>query len=174
MIVRWPGRIEAGTVCQEIVSTMDLYPTFLQAAGLPTPASVQLDGNSLLPLLTQTGNWQPVTQFWHFPIYLQAYQGEKDDARDPLFRTRPGSAMREGNWKLHEYFEDGAIELYDLDQDPGERVNLAESMPGKAKELHDQMLAWRERVGAPVPTETNPKYDAAVEQKWLQKVDDKK
>ena len=119
MVMRWPAVIQAGSTCDELVNTLDLYPTFLAAAALPVPDGVELDGVSLVPLMRQEGEWNEIPQFWHFPVYLQAYNGKLDDARDPLFRTRPGSAVRSGDWKLHEYFEDSAVELYNLAEDPG-------------------------------------------------------
>ncbi len=64
-----------------------------------------------------------------------------------------------GDWKLIEFFEDGGLELYNLKEDLAESTNLASANPGKVKELHNAMLAWRQRVNAPVPTELNPKYD---------------
>nr|MDP7289507.1 aryl-sulfate sulfohydrolase [Phycisphaerae bacterium] len=96
--------------------------------------------------------------FWHFPIYLQKYSSN-DGSRDPLFRTRPGCVVRLGDWKLHEYFEDGGLELYNLKDDLGERNNLADKMPDKTKELYAIMLQWRKETKAPVPTEKNPQYD---------------
>ena len=169
MIVRWPGRVEAGSVCDEVANTLDLYPTFLDAAGLDIPDGVAFDGASLMPLLAQSGEWEPRVQYWHFPVYLQAFSPGRDDARDPLFRTRPGSAMRDGRWKLHEYFEDDALELYDLEADPGERTNLVESHPQQAPRLHSQLIAWRERVGAPVPDEPNPKFDEERERELTER-----
>lgn len=160
-MMRWPGVIEPGSVSDELVNGLDFYPTFMQAAAIKPPAD--LDGVSLMPLLTGTGDWAPVTQFWHFPIYLQAYDGALDDARDPLFRTRPGSAMRHGKWKLLEFFEDSALELYDLEADPGERNNLAAAKPEKTAELHQLLQDWRARTQSPVPTEPNPAYDPQVE-----------
>jgi len=159
MIMRWPGKIKAGSTTDEIVNSIDFYPTFLEAAGLPIPEGKILDGYSLMPLMLQTGGWDSKVQYWHFPIYLQAYSKENDDGRDPLFRTRPGSTLRVGKWKLHEYFEDGGIELYDLSADPGERNDLSKEFPEKTKELHAMMLEWRDRTDAPVPTELNPKYE---------------
>ena len=97
--------------------------------------------------------------FWHFPIYLQAYSQAKDDGRDPLFRTRPGSTILYKNWKLHHYFEDDTLELYNLKNDLGERNNVAKSNPKKAQELYTLLNDWRKEVNAKVPTELNPEYD---------------
>ncbi len=168
LIMRWPGKIKPGSRCAELVNGLDFYPTFMEAAGIEQPDG--LDGVSLLPLMTGSRHWKPVPQFWHFPIYLQAYDEKLDDGRDPLFRTRPGSTMRVGKWKLHEYFEDGALELYDLDADPGERNDLSKSNPEKTEELYQMLKDWRERTNAPVPTEPNPEYDAKAEQEAIRKV----
>ena len=68
--------------------------------------------------------------FWHFPAYLQAGgHSEGVESRDPLFRSRPCSIVRLGDWKLHQYFEDGGLELYHLSQDIGETTNLAKKYP---------------------------------------------
>jgi arylsulfatase A-like enzyme len=154
MLVRWPGRVKAGTKCDVPVIGVDFYPTFLAAAGVAVPHGKLLDGMDLMPLLTQTGTLPKRALYWHFPIYLQG----NNDSHDPLFRTRPGSAMRLGKWKLHEYFENGDIELYDLSKDVGERHNIAADMPEKTKELHAMMKAWRQKTKAPVPTKLNPGY----------------
>lgn len=167
LVMRWPKRIKAGASCDEVVNTLDLFPTFLDVAQLEKPTGKQLDGVSLTPLMFGSGEWAPTPQFWHFPVYLQAYNGMKDDARDPLFRTRPGSALRIGRWKLHEYFEDDALELYDLSSDPSERTNLAGAMPDKTTELHRLLVDWRERVDARVPTQRNTHFNRAVEQRLL-------
>lgn len=151
----------AGIRSGELVNGLDIYPTLMDVTGLSGPSG--LDGVSLLPLMQGSKDWKPVTQFWHFPIYLQAYDGHLDEARDPLFRTRPGPAMRQGKWKLHEYFEDGALELYDLENDPGERNNLVDELPEKAAELHQVLRKWRAQTNAPVPKGLNPEYDKAVE-----------
>lgn len=156
MLVRWPGKIKAGATCDTPVIGTDFYPTLLEIAAARKPKGKVLDGVSIMPLLRGTGTLKARPLFWHFPIYLQ---GRMPGARDPLFRTRPGSAVRLGDWKLIEYFEDGAIELYNLKDDIGETKNLAEKMPEKTKELHKVMLAWRKSVAAPVPTEKNPQYD---------------
>jgi arylsulfatase A-like enzyme len=133
-----------------------MYPTILEMTGAPKPARKLLDGESIVPLLQGAKNLKREAIFWHFPAYLQ---GKAEGARDPHFRTRPGAAMRAGDWKLIEYFEDGALELYNLKDDISERENLAEALPGKTKELHKLMLTWRKEVKAPVPTEPNPDYN---------------
>ncbi len=159
MIIRWPGTVEAGSQSDIPVSNLDFYPTFQEIFGADGKQS--LDGQSLMPILTQEGKFAERPLFWHFPIYLQAYDTIKDDGRDPLFRTRPGSVVRQGNWKLHEYFEDGGLELYNLEEDIGERNNLAEALPEKAEEMHQLLTDWRQRLDAPVPTEPNPAYVGA-------------
>lgn len=159
LVVRWPGRVAANSTCEVPVIGTDFYPTFLAAAGLPIPGNKVLDGENLMPLLTGEGGIADRTLFWHFPVYLQKYAGKGDDSHDPLFRTRPGSALRQEKWKLHEYFEDGRLELYDLESDPGERTNIAASRPEKAVELHQLLRRWREELNAPVPTEKNPGYN---------------
>ena len=141
-------------------TNLDLYPTILDMLGISYPENYQLDGQSIAKHIMAN---EPVAErslFWHFPIYLQAYRVGGDESRDSLFRTRPGTVMRRGQWKLHEYFEDGGLELYNLETDQGERNNLAQENPEKLEELYAEMKQWRERMKAPIPTELNPEYDA--------------
>lgn len=159
LAVRWPGRIKPGTKCDTPVCGIDFFPTFLDAAGLDAPEGKTLDGVSLVPLLTGEGELPRRALYWHFPIYLQAHVKKGPvETRDPKFRTRPGSAMRYGNWKLHEYFEDGALELYNLKNDIGEKRNLAARRPDKTHQLHAMLKQWRKTLDAPVPKELNPEY----------------
>jgi len=155
----WPGVVEAGSTCSVPVTGLDFYPTFLDAIGASPSSGKILDGKSILPLLTGKGAFpKDRTLYWHFPVYLQNYAGEEDQSRDAKFRTRPGSVIRKGKWKLHEYFEDGAFLLYDLENDPGETHNLAAEKPKKLEALKEDMYAWRKRTGSPVPSMRNPKY----------------
>lgn len=158
LVVRWPGRVAAGSTSDVPVMGIDFFPTFLEVAGLSVPAGKALDGVSLVPLLRQTGTIADRALFWHFPIYLQSYAGARDDAHDVRFRTRPGSAMRSGRWKLHEYFEDGRLELYDLQTDVGERHDLSALLPDQTRKLHERLRRWRESIEAPIPTRPNPDY----------------
>ncbi len=167
LVARWPGMIKAGSICDTPVTGLDFFPTFSAVAKASLPKDKVLDGDNILPLMRNKGDFPERTLFWHFPIYLQKYNGVQDRSHDPLFRTRPGTIMRQGEWKLHEYFEDGRIELYNLAGDIGEEKNLAQSMPEKANELHRQMVQWRRQVKAPVPTERNPQFDAKAEAKAI-------
>ena len=123
------------------VTGLDFYPTFLDAIGAKAAPDKIIDGNSLIPLLAQKGEFpKDRSLYWHFPVYLQNYAGEEDQSRDAKFRTRPGSVIRKGKWKLHEYFEDGALLLFDLEKDPGETTNLADSKSKKLAELKNCLL----------------------------------
>ena len=159
LVVRWPSRIQAGTTCDEPVIGVDFYPTILEIAGVRDPRGQVLDGRTLAGLLTG-GTWgSPRALYWHFPAYLQ---GRAEGARDPHFRTRPAGAVRYGPWKLIEYFEDGTLELYHLEDDIGETHNRATEVPQTRQELHKMMRRWRDEVRAPVPVEPNPDYDPLI------------
>ncbi len=156
LFIRWKGRIKPGVRSGVPVTGLDFYPTFLDASGVAVPDGLELDGVSLMPLLSGKGTIKGRPLFWHFPIYLQ---GGNSETQDPLFRTRPGSVIRLGDWKLHEYFENGVLELYKLNDDIGEKNNLAKKHPEKVAELHALLKAWRKKTEAPVPAELNPKYN---------------
>jgi len=145
-VFRWTGKIPAGTVCDRAINSVDLYPTLLELAGGKSAGDQPLDGTSYVSLLTSGGQgpWQRDAIYWHFPGYLGAGKGG--------WRTTPAGAIRSGDWKLVEFFETGRLELYNTRKDPGERTDLAASEPGRVKDLHARMLAWRKQVGAPMPT----------------------
>ena len=109
-------------------------------------------------MLTQNKVIEERSFFWHFPIYLQGYDIKDNEHRDSLFRTRPGSLIRKGDWKLHYYFEDHGIELYNLKYDISESNNLAQIQIDKREELKDELKAWWEKTDAPIPSKINPLY----------------
>ncbi len=154
LIVRWPGQVAAGKVVDTPVITTDWLPTFLELCGGKVPAG--LDGVSLAGLL-QGKELAPRALYWHIPHYTN--QG-----------SRPSGAVRAGNWKLIEHYEDGKQELFDLASDPGEAHDLAAKSPEKVKELHTQLVAWKKAVKAQdnVP---NPAFDPALHQKLYVDVD---
>jgi arylsulfatase A-like enzyme len=144
-IFRWKDTIEAGRTSAAPIISVDLYPTLLELTGAEAPSDYPLDGASYASLLT--GEKQSLERgaiYWHFPGYLGAGRG--------LWRTTPAGAIRAGDWKLIEYFEDGRLELYNLKDDVGEQHNLALDEPAKAKELHERLAAWRQSVDAKMPT----------------------
>ncbi|UBM59716.1 sulfatase [Marinilongibacter aquaticus] len=155
----WPKHIEPNTVNQSLMTNLDLFPTFLAAVGIDQNGLV-LDGENLLPVLLGKELRTDRSLFWHFPVYLEAYQKNNAENRDPVFRTRPGSAIRKGSWKLHYYFEDKGIELYNLSQDIGEKNDLAESNPEKREELLRELKQWWSDTQAPIPQTLNPEFQA--------------
>ena len=155
-IVKWNEHIKPNTTTNEPIVNLDFFPTFKEILNVNLPEML-LDGESILPIL-EGNSLDKRLLFWHFPIYLQSYDKQRDDARDPLFRTRPGSILIFENWKLHHYFEDNVFELYDLNTDIGERNNLAESHPEKLKELQALLKQKQEEMNAPIPSDLNPDY----------------
>ena len=147
-IVHWPGVTAPGSVCDTPVISMDVFPTVLEMTGLKKSARGPVDGLSLVPLLRQSGKLKRDTLFWHYPHY-QHYQ---------LGGTTPYGAIRAGDFKLLEFFDDMRVELYNLRDDLGEQRNLAAEMPDKAAELRKRLHAWRKEVGAQMPS-PNPAYD---------------
>ena len=139
LVVRWPGRVAAGKVSGNPVILTDFYPTLLELAGLKTRKDYPGDGESLLPLLTGRGALQREAIFWHYPNF--AFH------RD----NRLGSAVRMGDYKLLEFFEDNAVELYNLREDLGERNNLAGKDPDRATAMRKRLHRWRQECGANMP-----------------------
>ncbi len=138
MIIRWPGVVTAGSICREPVISTDFYPTMLGMAGLQMMPEQHEDGRSLVSLLKQTGPVDREAIFWHFPHYHGS-------------GNRPSGAVRNGDYKLIEWFEDGRIELYNLSEDIREENDLAVAMPLKAAELREMLHRWRKSVDARMP-----------------------
>ena len=144
LIVRWPGKVAAGSECSVPTIHVDFYPTLLEIAGASPPQHV-LDGESLVGLLQgTTPQLKREAIFQHFPGYLGAPGG--------LWRTTPVTTVQQGDWKLLEFLEDGTLELYNLKEDIGETKNLASELPDKTRELHARLTAWRDEIHAPMPT----------------------
>jgi len=138
MIIKAPGTTRAGSTCNEPVISHDFYPTILELAGLPVNPKQHVDGISLLPLLNGDDHLNREALFWHYPHYHGSM-------------WTPGGAIRFGEWKLIEFFEENKIELYNLNEDIGEINNLAEKMPEKALEIKSRLDEWRTRMNAKMP-----------------------
>jgi arylsulfatase A-like enzyme len=149
-IFRWPGKVQAGATSDEPINSVDLFPTLMEVTGAKAPPAEQvLDGVSYAGLLRgEKSTLGREAIYWHFPGYLGAGPGG--------WRTTPAGSIRAGDFKLIEFFEDGRKELYNLKDDLGEKQDLAAKMPEKVKELHGKLAAWRESVGAKMPTPNKP------------------
>jgi len=145
MIVRWPGVTAPGSECRVPVISTDFYPTILEMAGLPPRPEQHVDGVSLVPLLRTGTAPEREALYWHYPHY-----GNQGGA--------PAGAVRAGEWKLVEWYEDGKLELYHLAEDVGETHDLAGERPELVETLHTRLTAWREETVARMPT-ANPGYD---------------
>jgi len=135
MIVKWPGHGNKGVVCEEPVISTDFYPAILEMAGLPFLPDQHVDGVSFVPAL----KGEPFTRnaiYWHFPHYSN--HGMQS----------PGGAIRLGDYKLLEYFENNTVQLFNLKVDPSEQNDLAQAQPKKADELLKMLQVWRREVSA--------------------------
>ncbi len=144
MIIRWPGLAKPGSVCDTPVISVDFFPTLLAMAGVPVKVD-NLDGIDLTPLLRGGGVSRPEALYWHYPHYHGG-------------GATPGGAIRDGNYKLIDYYGEERFELYDLKADLGEKEDLARKMPEKARELRMKLHDWLKRVDAQMPT-PNPDFD---------------
>ena len=144
LIIRWPGVSKPGSIVAEPVISPDFFATIAKACDAPAPK--HRDGVNLTRALR--GSDSPGRAlYWHYPHY-----GNQGGA--------PGSAIREGNWKLIEWLEEGQLELYNLAEDLGEKNNVAAANPEVVSRLKSKLDAWRQDVGAKMPAR-NPAYDSA-------------
>jgi arylsulfatase A len=149
LIVTWPRHVQA-SVNHTPVYSADLFATALAIAGVKNTTGV--DGVSLLPLLTGRGPFTRDALYWHYPHYSNqsVNEGHVD---------QPGAAIRQGVYKLIEFYQDQHVELYDLKSDLSEQHDLARSRPRQAEQLRQKLAAWRQAVGAQMMTR-NSNYSA--------------
>jgi arylsulfatase A-like enzyme len=152
LAIRWPGMVAPGRQSSVPVISNDFFPTFLEIAGIPLEGH-ETDGVSLVPLLKGTGALDRDALYWHYPHYHH-----QDTS------LAPSGAIRQGDYKLIEWFEEAAqgdelpVSLFNLKDDLGEEHDLTEERPEKAAELLAKLRAWQESVGAQ-RMELNPDYD---------------
>lgn len=146
-IVRWPGVVKAGAASEQPVAHVDIFPTLAEIGGAKPKDSAVLDGVSFAPVLKNpAATLSRDAIYWHFPGYLESYVHPRG------WRTSPVGAIHAGDLKLLEFFESGAVELYNLREDVSEKRNLAARMPDKVQQLRAKLAAWRLSVGARMPT----------------------
>ncbi|WP_133408137.1 sulfatase [Parashewanella tropica] len=161
---RWTGTIKPNSKSSTPINTVDMLPTFADIAKTSLSKVKQpLDGISILPAL-KGQDVESRSLFWHYPLYLSG-KGLQNYTPEPLsknantgWRGKPASAIRSGDWKLIEYFDDGHLELYNVKQDLSESQNLASQYPKVAKKLQDELIQWRKDTQAVVPEKGRPDY----------------
>ncbi|NQT84368.1 sulfatase-like hydrolase/transferase [bacterium] len=138
LIARWPGKTPADQVCRQPTINVDFYPTFIDDAGIKPDRKKHLDGVSILPVLRNPeARLKRDELYWHYTLEKPHFLG-----------GRSSGAIRQGDWKLVEFFDTGEVELYDLAKDVGEKSDMAERRPEKAAELQKLLAKWREDVKA--------------------------
>jgi arylsulfatase A-like enzyme len=150
LLIRWPGVTRDGAKSELPVTTPDLFATIAAICGARPGATI--DGRPLVAEL-RGRKMKAAPIYWHYPHYSN--QGGV-----------PGGAIRDGEWKLIEFYEDGRVELFHLPSDPGERVNVANREAGRAGRMRARLAAWRKAVNAVMP-QPNPAYDPATENQGL-------
>jgi len=146
LIIKWPGKGKQGTVCDVPVISTDFFPSLLDMAGLPLQPKQHSDGKSLVPVLKGDKQLDREAIYWHFPHYSN--HGMQS----------PGGAVRSGDYKLLEYYENNTVQLFNLREDLGEQNDLSHSQPKKVVELKTMLHAWRNEVSANMML-PNPDYN---------------
>ena len=155
LIIKWPGVTKPGSVCNFPVINTDFYPTFLEMAKLPQMPDQTKDGVSLVPLLRGEKSVDQPVLYWHYPHYSDQGGG-------------PSSAIRDGNWKLIQFYGDNHYELYNLMFDIGERRDLANAFPEKSAELQELLNKWKKKNNAKIPS-INPYYNPGPFENFVKK-----
>ena len=150
LLIKWPAVVEAGSTSDQLISSVDFYPTFVDLAGGELPAEQAIDGESFVETLSDNAANPNRVLFWHYPVYHHG---------------RPAGAVRQGKWKLVEHFDTGEVELYDLEEDIGEQNDLAAQFPQKKEELSKQLSDWRAGIDAQMPV-PNPDFDPTRREEW--------
>ncbi len=150
LIIKWPGKVQAGSLNHSVITSVDFYPTILELAGVLPDPTQKMDGGSLVNIITKSLENYDRPVFWHYPVY---------------HHDVPASVVRNGDYKLIENLVNGSLELYDLSSDISESKDLAKSMPDKALELYKLLKAWQQDVKAEFP-EPNPNFDPLRRYEW--------
>ncbi len=140
-IIYVPGLTPPGSHCDHPVVSMDFFPTMLELAGIKLCPDLHADGLSLVPLLSGSGSIPERTLYWHYPHYHGS-------------TWTPGAALRNGDWKLIEFYEWDQVELYNLNSDPGEQREVSQQHPQLTTQLRAQLRQWQAEMGARMPSRT--------------------
>lgn len=135
MIVYWPGHEPQNHETDAVVTSTDFYPTILDMVGIPLKPEEHIDGKSFKAALLEDPSFDRGDIYWHYPHYSN--QG-----------SRPAGAIRSGDYKLIENYDDNSVELYNLSDDIGEKNNLVDKEPDVVKELRNKLHRWLKSVDA--------------------------
>ncbi|GAB4034057.1 sulfatase [Spirosoma gilvum] len=148
-IAYWPGFIKAGSVSRQVINTLDIYPTLLELAAVKPTAGFVLDGTSIASTLKGTAKPFERTLYWHYPLPKPHFLG-----------GRSAGAIRNGAYKLIEYFDKDQVQLFNLVDDPAEQMDLSDKLPAKRTQLLTQLRAWRRQTAtdfqAAIPSSVKP------------------
>lgn len=136
-IAYWPGQIRPGGVSEQVINTLDIYPTLLELAAIKPTKGLILDGVSIAPVLKGDTNLSVRKLYWHYPLPKPHFLG-----------GRSAGAIRSGDFKLIDYFDKPQVQLFNLAEDPGEHTDLADTLPAVRQRLLDELHAWRKTVSA--------------------------
>ncbi|WP_461107385.1 sulfatase [Spirosoma koreense] len=134
-IAYWPTSIPAGKVSEQVINTLDIYPTLLELASVEPASDLVLDGVSFARVLRKNGKPSSRTLYWHYPLPKPHFLG-----------GRSAGAIRSGDFKLISYFDNGQVQLFNLAADPGEQTDLSEKLPAVRSKLLTQLQQWRTRT----------------------------
>jgi arylsulfatase A-like enzyme len=148
LIMYWKGKITAGINSALPVTTADLYPTIAAAISQKNQKDKTIDGENIIRVLARPDVYQNRALYWHYPHYSN--QGGK-----------PGSAIREGNYKLIINYEDDTVELYDLMKDLSEKNNIAAANQKIVTRLKKKLTIWLKQNAALFPNR-NPAYNPSA------------
>lgn len=137
-IIKWPGEVRPGVVSDAVITSMDFYPSLLEMAGLPLRPDQHMDGKSLVPVLRQKAKQVHEAAYFHYPHRSNQ-------------RGVPSGAIRMGDYKLINFFDNNRIELYNLKDDISETRNLAEDLPEVRDAMLDNLYSWWDDVDARFP-----------------------
>ena len=149
LIIKWPGKGLQGVVSIVPVTSPDFFPTILEMTGIKQESNDQKDGKSIVPLLKGDQGLGREAIYWHFPHYSN--HGNQS----------PGGAVRSGDYKLLEYYENNTVQLFNLSEDPGEQNDLSAKEPDRVNKLYLLLTNWRNKVNAKMMF-PNSEYDASA------------
>jgi arylsulfatase A len=144
LIIKWPPYVKGNSISEIPVISPDIFSTICDIVDIDISNDTQIDGKSLLPILSSAGNINRDAIFWHFPHY----RGND---------IKPYSIVRSGKWKLIKNYEEESFELFNLHIDISESQDLSEKYPDKVVELDKILTVWLKKVNAKLPMK-NPNY----------------